>query len=305
MFTKKNRATLIASIAFLVFSPIGVWKMGGAYWLLFIPVVFGSLLFDKSDLADFWRLNRNSQFFFFVIPSFLLLRFFYQVKNYLGLGVHGGIWLFVMIAALNYFAVLRSWNFLELVLSPSLKNRRDITDNVAGTYFGVFWGLFGTLLVLDVRAGHSATSPVDDFLIRNLPYYFSVVYSVFIIVAVTGLRLSRPEAIDYMHHMEPEILRLYNVFKKYGVFLIIIVLSFVSEYFYQGKDYYLLLAMWWPVAALWMHFSVIANAKSALNGKYVELVESGTRFGLIFGILSVFVPFIECFILMVIERVHS
>ena len=278
---------IILSFLFLLLSPFGVSKLGGAYWVLYIPLCFASFLVRKN-LWDLKILN-NFSGFIFLVPSFLLFRFYEPITGYLGLSDAGFVWYFIIVLIAIDGVILRNWDAIVIINGPVFSEYKNIARDIS-TIYG-FIALGPSLLILPAVA-HSGeyTAYLSDIAIYSktgVPYLALLGYAFFMVMGVALLRTFQPEAVLLSHNITKELVDFHDSIKGFWLIAAVFALSVASELFYPKQNLTLLLATWAPIWAYYLMFRYLRRLFKRFEGKPLTIKPSKTEFYLGFFLITI------------------
>lgn len=280
---------IILAAAFLLASPIGVNYLGGAYWVLYIPLCFASFLFRKNlwDLKIF----NNFSGFIFLVPSFLLFRFYEPITGYLGLGDAGFVWYFIIVLVVTDGVIIRNWDAIVALNGPIFSDHKNIARDISAVYG--FIALGPSILILPAlpQSGEYAAYASDVAIYSNsgVPYLVLLGYAFFMVMAVVVLRLLQPEAVLLSHNITKELVGFHDSIKGFWLMGAVFGLSIASEFFYSKQNLTLLLATWAPIWAYYLMFYYLARLSKRFEGKPLTIKPYKSEFFLAVFLITILV----------------
>ncbi len=262
---------LILTSLFVIISPLGVYKLGGTYWVLYPPAAFLSLITTgrKPDV----NLLNNLSFFPAITLTFFLFRFMGPITGHLGLKEEGLFWYFFVIAFSQGFFTQIAWGVFRNLYSPAVGFKAGTRRSIILTYGLIMFAPQAFLWFLTNPTGLYPSHVWSDFVINYFEYFSLVFYGVFVGVFIITLGRHTRESIFYSHTIDEEVVRLNRYLRKYFVYPIILALTLISENIYRGKDYPVLLAVLFPLCLYYIYFNFIAGISYRYQGQKPELKE--------------------------------
>jgi hypothetical protein len=271
MERRAKKILLALTVTFIIISPLGVYKFGGSYWVLYPAVAFFSLLASggrpKLDLIN------NLGFFSAVTFTFFLFRFLSPIAAFLGLREGGLVWYFFVIAFLQGFFMQMAWGVFRNLHSPKVGFKGGTRRSIMLTYGLIMFAPQAFLWFLTDPTGSYPDRVWSDFIIEHFDYFSLIFYGVFVGIFIITLRRHTRESIFYSHSIDESVVSLNNYIRKYFAYPIILALILISESFYQGKNYPVLLAALFPLCLYYIYFNFIADISYRYQGEKPELNE--------------------------------
>lgn len=271
MELENKRKLLVPIIIFIIISPLGVYKLGGFYWVLFPAVVFISLI--ASRRRPNLGLFNNLGFFSAVIFTFFLLRFMGPITAYLGLREEGLVWYFIGITFFQGFFTQIAWGVFRNLHSPEVGFKGGTRRSIILTYGLILFAPQGFIWFLTNPLGLYPNRIWSVFIIEHFEYFSLIFYGVFVGVFTITLERHTPESIFYSHSIDESVVILNNSLRKYFVYPIILALILISETFYRGRNYPVLLAALFPLCLYYVYFNLIAVISYRYQGEKPKLKE--------------------------------
>lgn len=276
---------ILLSLIFLLVSPIGISKLGGAYWILYIPVCFASLLNGKN-ITDL-KLVNNLGLFLFIVPSFLLFRFYEPITTYLGLSDAGFVWYFIVILIAQGGVVARNWDVATALASSEFSEHRNIARSIRSIYALIVVGPFFLVLPGTIDGGEYAGFDIGLYSNNNIPYLVLLGYAFIVLISVVLLIFHQPESLVISHNLNKELVDFQVSIKGLWLIIIVFSLSVASEFFYSRRNVPLILATWAPIWTYYFMFYYLSRLFKRFEGKTLTIKPDKRELGTVVFFISI------------------